>query len=123
MAEGIPFDEANLILRAPTPEDAAAATVYDLHVMRYRDLDGRQNVLSKWKLSPEELEEVNRTGGVIWFNCWGGSHPPIWITGQRPFREPVPSEARQGRPAAADSSAKPSEADASRPAPEGENEQ
>lgn len=88
MAKGVPFDEANVLLRAPTPEDAAAGTVYDLHVLRYRDLDGQQNVLSKWQLTPEELEEVNRTGGVIWFNCWGQTHPPIWISGTRPFREP-----------------------------------
>lgn len=92
MAQGIPFEEANTILRAPTPEDAAAGTVYDLHVLRYRDLDGQQNVLSKWKLSPEELAEVNRTGGEIWFNCWGGTHPPIWITGNRPFKAQVGAE-------------------------------
>jgi hypothetical protein len=47
MAKGIEFPEANLVLRAPTPEDAAAGTVYDLHVHRYKDLDGQQQVLSK----------------------------------------------------------------------------
>lgn len=86
MAKGIPFPEANLVLRAPTPEDAAAGTVYGLHVHRYRDLDGQQNVLSKWQLTPEELEEVVRTGGVLWFNCWGSTHPPVWISGTDPFR-------------------------------------
>ena len=84
MAKGIPFPEANVVLGAPTPEDAAAGTVYSLHVHRYQDLDGQHQVLSKWELTPEELEEVKRTG-VVWFNCWGQTHPPIWISGHDPF--------------------------------------
>ena len=74
MAIGIPFDEAKCVLRAPSPEDAAAGTVYDLHVHRFRDLDGQPNVLSKWQLTPDELAEVVRTGGVLWFGCWGETH-------------------------------------------------
>ncbi len=93
MAVGIPFDEANTILRAPTPEDAAAGTVYDLHVHRYRDLDGRPNVISKWKFTPEDLAAVIANGGEFWFNCWGDTHPPIWITGIDPFvRAPAPAQ-------------------------------
>ena len=84
MAKGIPFPEANLVLGAPTPEDAAAETVYALHVHRYRDLDGQHQVLSKWQLTPDELAEVQRTG-VVWFNCWGQTHPPIWTSGHDPF--------------------------------------
>lgn len=85
MAKGIEFAEANLVLGAPSPEDAAAGTVYGLPVHRYRDLDGQMNVLSKWELSPEELEEVKRTG-VVWFNSWGSTHAPMWISGHDPFR-------------------------------------
>ena len=85
MAVAIPFPEANLVLTAPTPEDAAAGTVYDLHVHRYRDLDGQTNVLSKWRLSPEELAAVVASGGDLWFNCWGATHSPMWITGTDPF--------------------------------------
>lgn len=88
MAQGIAFPEANLVLRAPTPEDAAAGTVYDLHVHRYRDLDGQPNVISKWRLSPDELAEVNRTGGVLWFHCWGDTHPPVVLSGTDPFTRP-----------------------------------
>lgn len=93
MAVGIPFEQANLILRAPTPEDAAAGTVYDLHVHRYRDLDNRPNVISKWKFTPEELARVIESGGEFWFNCWGDTHPPIWISGQCPFTQPESSNA------------------------------
>lgn len=84
MAVGVPFPEANTLLGAPTPEDAAAGTVYGLHVHRYRDLDGKPHCLSKWQLTAEELEEVKRTG-VVWFGCWGDTHPPMWISGTDPF--------------------------------------
>lgn len=85
MATGIPFPEANTVLRAPTPEDAAAGTVYDLHIHRYRDLDGQSNVISKWQFAPAELADIVASGGAFWFNCWGETHPPIWITGHSPF--------------------------------------
>lgn len=84
MAKGIEFPESNALLGAPSPEDAAAGTVYALPVHRYRDLDHQPHVLSKWELAAEELEEVKRTG-VIWFGCWGVTHPPMWISGHDPF--------------------------------------
>lgn len=87
MAVGVEFAEANTVLRAPTPEDAAAGTVYDLHVHRYRDLDGNPNIISKWKLSPEELATVIENGGELWFGCWGQTHPPMWISGDNPFQK------------------------------------
>lgn len=97
MAQGIPFPEANLVLRAPTPEDGAAGTVYDLHVHRYRDLDGQTNVISKWKLTPEELEQINANGGVLWFHCWGGTHPPVLIATADPFvRDEAQAAAKAG---------------------------
>ncbi len=88
MAKGIEFEEANTILGAPTPEDAAAGTVYGLHVHRYRDMDGQRHLISKWQLAPEELEEVMRTG-VVWFGCWGDTHAPMWISGHYPFLRAV----------------------------------
>jgi hypothetical protein len=84
MAKGISFPESNAVLGAPTPEDAAAGTVYALPIHRYRDLDNQPQVLSKWELTPEELAEVKRTG-VVWFSCWGTTHPPMWISGHDPF--------------------------------------
>lgn len=84
MAAGITFPQANCVLGAPTPEDAAAGTVYGLPVHRYRDLDGKHNVLSKWVLTADELAEVQRTGAV-WFGCWGDTHSPMWISGHDPF--------------------------------------
>jgi len=96
MAIGEEFPEANLMLGPPTPEDGAAGTVYALPVHRYRDLDGNPHVISRWRLSREELEEVLRTG-VVWFHCWGQTHPPISISGHTPF---VAAPSEQHRPAA-----------------------
>lgn len=86
MATGIPFAEANFVLTAPTPEDAAAGTVYDLHVHRYRDLDGNPNVISKWKFTAEELADVIASGGEFWFHSWGNTHPPVCVMGHNPFK-------------------------------------
>lgn len=96
MAKGIQFAQANAVLGAPTPEDAAAGTVYGLHVHRWRDLDGQPNVLSKWQLTPEELEEVNRTGGIVWFSCWGNTHAPMNIMGHDPFVRTKPETVDAG---------------------------
>ena len=87
MAQGIDFEEANARLGAPTPEDEAAGTVYALPVHRFRDLDGQHHVLSKWKLTEDELQEIARTG-VVWFSCWGQTHPPMNILGHSPFVDP-----------------------------------
>ena len=95
MAQGVAFPEANATLGAPTPEDAAAGTVYGLPVHRYRDLDGQRHVLSKWKLSADEIEEVQRTG-VVWFSCWGDTHAPMWISGTDPFVREVAAADRGG---------------------------
>jgi len=89
MAEGIEFPQANSSLGAPTPEDAAAGTVYSLPIHRWRDLDGVPQVMSCWKLSESELKAVNESGGLIWFNCWGMTHPPMVILGENPFESKV----------------------------------
>jgi hypothetical protein len=83
MAVGVDFPESNLNL-VGTPEDRAAGTVYDLHAHRYQDLDGNWHVITKWRFSPEELEEVRRTGAV-WLTCWGKTQPPILVMGNYPF--------------------------------------
>lgn len=92
MAVGVPFPQANVVLRAPTPEDAAAETVYDLHVHLWRDLDGQPHVISKWKLTPDELHQVVCSGGELWFHCWGSTHPPISIQATDPFERPRPAD-------------------------------
>lgn len=73
----IPFPESNICLKpAPGNED----TVSDLDI--YRDDDGR--MVSKWKLSQDEIEEINRTG-VIWLWVFAQRHPPVTLTTRDPF--------------------------------------
>lgn len=84
MAIAVRFPQVNLVLRAPTPEDAAAGTVYDLHAYRYRDLDGAPQVLSCWELTDDEVALIVETRR-IWANNWGETIAPMFLTGHEPF--------------------------------------
>lgn len=85
MAEGVPFPQANLTL-VGSPEERAAGTVYDLHACRFADLDGRPQIVTKWRLSPEELAEVIATGGDLWLWASGHTQPPVSIQGFSPWK-------------------------------------
>lgn len=62
----VSFPEANAVLFG-TPEDRASGKVIDLPIHRYEDAEGKPHVISKWKLSADELSEVMRTGHVSFF--------------------------------------------------------
>ncbi len=57
--------------------------------------DGHPTIVSCWKLSPQELTEISKTGQV-WLVVWGRNHPPVCVTGEWPFEEPeqTPEDAR-----------------------------
>ncbi len=82
MAEGTDFPESNSALLAPPGSE----NVYDLPVHR-----SEAGVISCWRLTPEEIAEVARTG-VVWLHVVGTTHPPLLVRGDRPF-EPAPSSA------------------------------
>ena len=46
----------------------------------------KDQIISCWKLTKEELEQINKTG-VIWFSVMGQSQPPIWLGTENPFQE------------------------------------
>ncbi|MBS3648756.1 hypothetical protein KEU06_08955 [Pseudaminobacter sp. 19-2017] len=46
-------------------------------------MDGSQ-VISAWQLSPEEIEEVLRTG-IVWCFVMSSNQPPVYLTGTNPF--------------------------------------
>lgn len=76
------FDESDEILSAPPGMESR---VEPLSVLRTIDGDGKTpSVISCWKLTKEELDEVNRTGR-IWVGVAGITMPHIWISGQNPF--------------------------------------
>lgn len=87
MAELTEFPEQNDVLRAaPGTEDH----VNDLPIFRQPTAEGplqageRPCVVSCFKLSEEELAEVNRTGQV-YLLALGYTHPPIQVLGVSPF--------------------------------------
>lgn len=46
----------------------------------------KDQIISCWKLTKEELEQINKTG-VIWFSVMGQSQPPIWLGTENPFKK------------------------------------
>jgi len=76
MPEPIPFRESNVTFHAPPgrPE------VGDLHVLR---ADGY--LISKWRLTKPEIEELSRNGGCVWLMVMGEVMPPVCITVAQTF--------------------------------------
>jgi hypothetical protein len=77
------FDEENAVLDAPagmTPEQCEPLSVW-----RGNDESGAPVVISCWKPTAEEWEEMRRTGRV-WIIVHGLSMPPLVPVGSSPFR-------------------------------------
>lgn len=78
------FDQADTVLDAP--EGMAPDECESLNVWRGSDQEGRPIVISCWKPTREELDEINRTGRV-WLFIWGHTMPPAGVTGFFPFEQ------------------------------------
>jgi hypothetical protein len=81
------FDEENLVLDGPP--DMSADECAMLSVWRGFLGDGNPVVISCWKPTKEELDEITRTGRV-WLLVWGTTMPPVHLTGEKPF-DPTPT--------------------------------
>lgn len=82
------FAESNAVLdRPPGMTDEQCGP---LNVCRAVDPDGVPIVVSCWKFSREELDEVNRTGRV-WLLIWGRTMPPAAIAGCNPIISAEPT--------------------------------
>lgn len=77
MAEPTSFDEVNCQLSAP-PQNKGIEPL-----LCHRDVEGDQ-VISCWRLTKEELEEINKTGRV-WLHIMGTQIPPAVVSGIKPF--------------------------------------
>ena len=44
-------------------------------------------IISKWKMSPEELAEANRNGGEVFLSITGQGMPPVSVFVGSPFEE------------------------------------
>lgn len=76
------FDESNAVLSRPvgTTDDECGP----LSICRTNLKDGNPVVISCWKFTKEEIEEIVKTGRV-WLMLWGVTMPPAFISGQKPF--------------------------------------
>lgn len=76
MADPVGFEGANGIFYGPTED------IRDLQVFASAD---PPMIVSAWRLSRAELEQVNQTG-VVWLTIYSTGMPPVSITSDPPLR-------------------------------------
>ena len=81
MAKGVEFDQQNFVWKG---NEDQGGNVYDLPAHVEQDPSGNTCSTTCWQLTPEEKEEVLRTGKV-WLHVWG-AHPPLCVNGSDPFK-------------------------------------
>jgi hypothetical protein len=76
------FDESNAVLSKPDamPDDQCSC----LSVLLTTNTVGTPVVLSCWKLTAEERDEILRTGRV-WLTVVGETMPPVALDGIKPI--------------------------------------
>lgn len=80
MAEPIPFKEANAELGRGENHES----VCSLPVCKAETEIG-PCLISCWRLTKPEIEEIARTG-VVWLTVLGPSQPPVAVAAMSPFR-------------------------------------
>ena len=83
MAVPVAFDEDNDTLGPP---EGMSDECDALSICRTADSSGRPLIVSCWKLTKNELDEINRTGR-LWLLVWGLTMRPTAVTGERPFSD------------------------------------
>lgn len=83
MAVPCSFDESDEVL--DKPPDMSVDECSPLSILRVSNGSDVPTVISCFKLTAEELIEVNRTGRV-WLGVYGFTMPPAYISGVKPFR-------------------------------------
>lgn len=66
----------NAVLRAPPGANIQECT--PLAITRVTYGNGQECVESYWRLSEAERKAIAE-GALVRFNCWGRTHPPVWI--------------------------------------------
>jgi hypothetical protein len=83
MALPVQFPEQNYVFGRPqgmTQEECGSRPCY----RGTEDVTNYPIVISAWLLSPEELEEVKKTG-LVWLRVYSPGMYPVSISGQRPW--------------------------------------
>lgn len=78
------FDESNHVLDKPQDMDRADCDA--LSVWVGSTPQGFPVVISCWKLTKEDLEEIQRTGRV-WLWVYGVTMPPVALGTAKPFQD------------------------------------
>jgi hypothetical protein len=79
------FDESNAVLSRPpsmNPDQCEPLSIYKGGIRLGGEI--LPCVISCWKCTAEELQEIQRTGRV-WVNIIGNTMPPIIVSGTLPF--------------------------------------
>lgn len=76
------FAESNVVLEKPSTMTAEECSA--LSAFQGLTADGLPVVISCWKLTAEELAEINRTGRV-WLLVYGTAMFPSCVAGEKPF--------------------------------------
>jgi len=79
------FDESNIYFDKPA--DMAYEQCNPLSVFAGTDTEGNPIIISCWKATKEELEEINKTGR-IWCYHYGTGLQPHALSGHNPFHGP-----------------------------------
>lgn len=80
------FEQRNLVFTKPG--NMTDEQCMDLPVYKGQYADGFPCIISCWRLSKEDLEEIQRTG-VIWLSITGQVQPPVSLFTENPFVAPV----------------------------------
>jgi hypothetical protein len=80
--EAIEFPQVNR--RLGPPKGMTEEQCFTLPVCISKDSEGKDVVLSCWKLSDEELEKL-KVDGVIWLGILGTNMQPVYLTIENPF--------------------------------------
>lgn len=78
------FEQSNIVFDRPqnmTDEECEALCCW-----KGQDTEGNHIVVSCWKVTQEELEEINKTGRV-WAYHFGGVLQPHCLSGTNPFEK------------------------------------
>lgn len=86
----IQFPESNFVFTKPAnmTDDECS----DLHVWKGEVPIGEggrpfRTIISKWKMSPEELQEAIKSGGEVYLSITGEGMPPVSVFVGNPFTE------------------------------------
>ena len=80
------FPEENLVL--DPPPGVANEEIECLPVCAARMIDGTPVIISCWKVTMEELKEIQRTGRV-WLMVMGPVMAPVVVSGKNPFLDRI----------------------------------